>query len=114
MKLILERSELTDESIDLLIRCAMHGIGYWANSGNYQPHDKTYRVSYIENPDGLPTEVDKLLTFDQIRDAFIELAAAGSLPKWQMVEIINEELTFDATVGDSVFQQAVFGKQVYG
>lgn len=111
MKIILEPSELTDENIDQLIRCAIHGIGYWALSGSYQPETRAYAVSYLADSDDPGTRVDALVTFEQFRTAFIALAAADELPKWQLEEIIFESLNFDSAVGDQVLQHALFGEQ---
>ena len=107
--------KLTTEEVINLIDCAGYGINYWAASGHVDEKAKTYRV--IESSAELPDDEeprDKTLTFDEIRQAFVALAAADKLPDWQMREIEENDLCFDATVGDMVVQWAMFGEIVFG
>jgi hypothetical protein len=107
--------KLTTAEVVNLIDCAGSGIGYWAASGHVDEAAKTYRV--IERSDELPdgdAPTDKTLTFDEISTAFVALAAADKLPDWQMREIAEDDLGFDATVGDLVVQWAMFGEIVFG
>ncbi|MCI4659545.1 hypothetical protein [Cryobacterium zhongshanensis] len=107
--------KLTDADVVNLIDCAGSGIAYWAASGHVDEAAKTYRVieSSVELAEG-DAPADKTMTFDDLRKAFVALAAAGTLPDWQMREIEEDDLGFDATVGDLVVQRAMFGEIVFG
>jgi hypothetical protein len=106
---------LTDADVVNLIDCAGTGISYWAESGHVDEATKTYRV--IESSDELAAgdaPADKTLSYDDLRGAFVTLAAAGKLPDWQMREIQENDLGFDSLVGDLVVQWAMFGEIVFG
>jgi hypothetical protein len=107
--------KLTDEDVENLIDCAGYGIAYWATSGTLDKAAKTYRVieSHLELADG-EAPADKTLSYDDIRQAFALLASTGKLPEFQMREIAENDLAFDATVGDMTIQQAMFGEIVFG
>jgi len=110
-----KKIRLTDENVTDLLDCAGTGIGYWAASATVDKEAKTYRV--IERSEELPddeTPTDKTITFDEIRDAFNTLAQQDRLPDWQMREIADGDLAFDAEVADMTVQQAMFGEIVFG
>lgn len=107
--------ELSDEDVTNLIDCAGYGISYWAGFAHVDEEAKTYRV--IERSDELVDDekpTDKTLTYDQLRAAFNTLATEKMLPAWQIREIADGDLGFDALVGDMTVQQAMFGEIVYG
>ncbi|MFJ2662631.1 hypothetical protein [Arthrobacter koreensis] len=109
------RIRMSDEDVANLIDCAGYGIGYWTRTAEFDRDTKTYRV--VEGHEELPKDeepADKTLTFADIRRAFAELASEGLLPDWQMREIRENDLGFDATVADMTIQKAVFGKITFG
>lgn len=107
--------KLTDQDVENLIDCAGYGIAYWAASGELDRTAKTYRVieSSIELGED-ETPLDKTLTFDEIRDAFALLASRDKFPDWQMREIEDKDLAFDAHTADMTIQQAMFNEIVFG
>lgn len=106
---------LTDQNVSDLLSCAGFGIGYWAESATVDEDAKTYRVleSSLELPDG-DKPADKVLTFAEIRAAFNKLGETGYLPDWQIREIKENNLGFDAEVADMTVQMAMFGEITYG
>lgn len=106
---------LTDEDVENLIDCAGTGIAYWAASGELDKENQTYRVieSSLELADG-EEPADKTLTYAQIRKAFALLASRNAFPDWQMREIADNDLAFDATTADMTIQQAMFDEIPFG
>lgn len=100
-------NQLTDYDVAHLIGCASQGAGYWAEEMN---HDKVAGTLTVKEFDEDDTETT---THQRIKEAFAQMAEAGKLPSWQIREILEKDLAFDAYVGDIVIQQALFGKQVY-
>lgn len=108
------RIRMSDEDVANLLDCAGYGISYWAASAEFDRDAKTYHV--VEGHEELAkdqTPADKVLTFADIRKAFGELAAAGLLPDWQVREIRDGDLGFDALVADMTVQTAMFGRIVF-
>lgn len=106
-KTVIER--VNDEDIKTLISCAGFGIGYWIDDATHEREAKALRVI---DAGGHAPATD--LSYDTLRKALAELAEAGKLPDWQIDEIRNDDLGFDATVADQVVQHALFGRQIYG
>lgn len=109
------RIRLSDEDVENLLDCAGFGIGYWARTAEFDREAKTYHV--VEGHEELAKDeapADKVITFAEIRQAFAALAAEGRLPDWQMREIRENDLAFDATVADMTVQKAMFGKITFG
>lgn len=106
--------QLTDEDVENLLDCAGYGIGYWAKSCTVDPCAKIYTI----NEDTFAPAGEKALsgvyTFDEVRRAFNTLAEKKMLPAFQVREIAEKELSFDATVGDLVTQWLLFAEIVYG
>lgn len=108
------RIRLSDQDVENLLGCANFGVGLWTSTVEFDRSAKTYHV--IEGHEELAADekpADKVLTYADIRRAFSELAAEGLLPEWQMREIRENDLGFDAMVGDMTVQKAVFGKVVF-
>ena len=105
---------LSDQDVENLIDCAGDGIGYWATSGAVDADAKTYHVIEADLESPASDTGEKTLTFDEIREAFVLLASKDLLPAFQMREIEEDDLCFDATVGDMTIQQAMFGELVFG
>lgn len=112
MKTIPERSDLSDQNVADLIDCAGYGINYWASTADLDTEKKTYTVSWSEGDDE-PNET-RTVSYDDLRDAFVKLGEEEKLPEWQLRELRENDLCFDATVGDMVVQYAVFDKLVFG
>jgi hypothetical protein len=104
---------LSDADVERLIGCADLVIGRWAVGVRNDKAAKTYCVF------GAATGLDcgdgpaMILSYDDLRTAFVALAALGKLPAWQMREIATGNLRFDSAVGDLVVQWALFGQIAY-
>lgn len=102
-------ARVSDEHIALLIGCAATGIGYWARRASHDPVAKTLRVADVGNHTG-----ETQLSYESLRQSLATLAASGDLPDWQIVELWDDDLGFDASVADKVVQTALFGRLTYG
>lgn len=109
------RIRMSDDDVANLLDCAGYGIGYWASKAEFDRDAKTYHV--VEGHEELPDDekpADKVMTFAEIRRAFADLASEGRLPDWQMREIRDGDLGFDAMVADITVQKAMFGEITFG
>lgn len=106
--------QLSDEDVENLLDCAGYGIGYWADTAIIDTATQTYTVHEgAAEPSG-DKPVVKTVSYDEVRVAFNQLAGRAMLPEFQMREIADNDLSFDATVGDLVVQWLLFGEIVYG
>ena len=111
--------ELTDQDIENLIECAGAGISYWAESSRVDTGMQTYTITWEEiqvlGTGQVYTERKRrVLAFAELAEAFAELAnQTDGLPYWQMREILEGDLAFDAIVGDIVVQQAIFSEIIF-
>lgn len=104
---------LTDQNVIDLLDCAGYGITYWADSATVDEKAKTYSVTSEDLVEDGPS-LARVVSFDQINTAFNQLASTGQLPEWQMREIKDDDLAFDAMVADMTVQLALFSEIVYG
>lgn len=104
---------LTDQNVIDLLDCAGYGIAYWADSATVDEKAKTYTVLSEDLEEDGPS-LSRTVTFDKLREVFNQLAVEKRLPDWQMAEIAEKDLAFDAMVADMTVQQALFSEIVYG
>lgn len=104
---------LTKQNVIDLLDAAGYGIAYWANSAKVDEEAKTYTVISEDLEEDGPA-LTRVISFERISTAFNQLAVEKKFPDWQMAEIAEKDLAFDAMTADMTVQLALFGEIVYG